>query len=84
MLYSPYNIERKIMNEKDLEKIFANPFYAINILPSLCLEHEPLVSKETWIKANARLIDEIGKEEWLKQLLNVLESGGLPSDYMDK
>ncbi len=72
------------MNEKETEEMFANPFYAINILPSLCLEHEPMVSKETWIKTNARMIDEIGKEEWLKRLLSALESGGPQSDLADK
>ncbi len=72
------------MNEKELEEMFANPFYAINILPALCLEHETMVSKETWVKANAKMIDEIGKEEWLKRLLDVLESGGPQSDQADK
>jgi hypothetical protein len=63
------------MDKKELEHMFTNPFYAINILPSLCLKHEPMVSKETWIKANAKMIDEIGKEAWLKRLLDTLESG---------
>lgn len=72
------------MDEKETAEMFANPFYAINILPSLCLEHEPMVSKETWIKANAKIIDEIGKEEWLKRLLTVLESGGSQGDQADK
>lgn len=72
------------MNEKETEEMFANPFYAINILPSLCLEHEPMVSKETWIKANAGMIDEIGKEEWLKRLLSALESGDSQDDQADK
>ena len=62
------------MNEKETGEMFANPFYAVNISPSLCLEHELMVSKETWIKANAKMIDEIGKEEWLNRLLSVLES----------
>lgn len=68
------------MNEHEMEEMFANPFYAINIYPALCLEHETMVSKETWIKANARMIDEIGKEEWLKRLLSALETGGPKSD----
>jgi len=64
------------MNEQEIKKIFANPYYAIQISPILTTEHETLVSKETWIQANSKLIDEIGKEEWLKQLLDILESGG--------
>lgn len=63
------------MNEEEIKKIFANPYYAIQIAPILATEHETLVPKETWIQANSKLIDEIGKEEWLKQLLAVLESG---------
>jgi hypothetical protein len=64
------------MTEKEMEEMFANPFYAINIYPGLCMEHKPAVSKETWIKANSRMIDEIGKENWLKGLLYTLETGG--------
>ncbi|MFA6492613.1 MAG: hypothetical protein WCV58_00485 [Patescibacteria group bacterium] len=65
------------MNEQETKDIFINPFYAINISPSLLTEHEPMVSKEKWVKVNAKLIDELGKEEWLKQLLSVLESGSV-------
>ncbi|MCL5411061.1 MAG: hypothetical protein M1324_04455 [Patescibacteria group bacterium] len=64
------------MNEQEIKKIFANPYYAIQIAPILAAEHETLVTKEIWIQANSKLIDEIGKEEWLKQLLDILESGG--------
>lgn len=65
------------MNEQETKDIFINPFYAINISPSLIAEHEPMVSKEQWVKVNTKLIDELGKEEWLKQLLSVLESGSV-------
>ncbi len=65
------------MNEQETKDIFINPFYAINISPSLLAEHEPMVSKEHWVEVNTKLIDELGKEEWLKQLLSVLESGSV-------
>lgn len=65
------------MNEQETKELFINPYYAISILPSLVEEHEPMVSKEKWIEVNARLIDELGKEEWLKSLLAVLESGNV-------
>lgn len=64
------------MNEQDLKEVVINPFYAINIYPGLAAEHEPLITKEKWVKANENLIKEIGIEEWLKTLLDVLESGG--------
>ena len=62
------------MDDPNTKEIFANPYYAINIEPGLTTEHEIMVTKEQWIRVNAKLIDEIGKEEWLKQLLAVLES----------
>lgn len=63
------------MDDQDTKNLFINPYYAINITPTLTDKHDLMVSKEKWIKVNAQLIDELGKEEWLKQLLNVLESG---------
>lgn len=62
------------MNDQETKELFINPYYAINISPDLVSEHELMVTKEKWIQVNARLIDELGKEEWLKQLLAVLES----------
>lgn len=63
-----------IMNEEETKEIFINPYYAINISPDLTTGHELMVTKEKWIQVNSKLIDELGKEEWLKRLLNVLES----------
>ncbi len=65
------------MNEQNASDILINPFYAINISPILSDEHEPMTTKGMWVKANLKLIDEIGKEEWLNRLLHVLETGEL-------
>ena len=62
------------MNNQETKELFINPYYAINISPDLASEHELMVTKEKWIQVNSRLIDELGKEEWLKQILTVLES----------
>lgn len=62
------------MNEQETKELFINPYYAIDIAPSLTTEHDLMVSKEKWIEVNSKLIDELGKEEWLKQLLQILES----------
>lgn len=62
------------MNDQETKELFINPYYAINISPDLVSEHELMVTKEKWIEVNSRLIDELGKEEWLKQILTVLES----------
>ena len=63
------------MDYEDAEQIFINPYYAINISPALIGEHEPMATKEEWIRVNARLMNNMGKEEWLRRLLAVLESG---------
>ena len=62
------------MNDQNAKDLFINPYYAIKISPTLVSGHELMVSKEKWIQINSQLIDELGKEEWLKQLLAVLES----------
>lgn len=68
------------LNKQELREMLINPFYAIQFAPVLTEDHKPLTSKETWIKANAKLIDEIGKEVWLANLLRVLETGGPSTD----
>ena len=62
------------MDKINIEEMFANPYYAINISPSLMDKHEPLTTKENWVKANMKLMSELGQEEWLNRLLIVLES----------
>ena len=64
--------------EKDVEGILTNPFYAIQLHPTLCVEHPPIVSREQWIAANARMIKEMGARAWLARLLDVLE-GDFPT-----
>jgi hypothetical protein len=56
--------------------MFINPFYAIKIEPGLVAEHEPLVSEADWVRANIKLMDEIGTQEWLERLLAVLQDAG--------
>jgi len=63
------------MNEQESKEFFLNPYYAIQISPDLVQGHELMTTKEKWIQVNSRLIDELGKEDWLKQLLAVLEAG---------
>lgn len=65
------------MDEHSKRTALINPFYAITIHPDLLGEHQPLVTKEQWVAANARLIDELGVEAWLAQLLATLE-GNFP------
>ena len=62
--------------EEAVQALLVNPFYAVTAAPSLCLPHEPTIGRDVWVRANARLIAEIGAEAWLERLLDVLESGG--------
>lgn len=62
------------MDQNDLREMLANPYYAVVISKALSEEHEPLVSEEDWVKANAKLIEEIGSEEWLQRLLDTLSA----------
>jgi hypothetical protein len=65
------------LDETAAHRMLINPFYAITIAEDLFGSHEPLVSQEDWVKANARLIDELGAEVYLHELLKVL-SGDFP------
>ncbi|MBV9852102.1 MAG: hypothetical protein JO250_20750 [Armatimonadetes bacterium] len=57
----------------DVERVLINPAYAITLAPGLFGEHEPLVGRDEWVRANVRLIQILGVEPWLRQLLSVLE-----------
>jgi hypothetical protein len=59
--------------EDNLQRIIINPFYAITVAPQLTEEHEPAMSEAEWVQSNASLMREMGSEQWLRQLLNVLE-----------
>ncbi len=43
--------------EDDPAAVLINPIYAISINSDLTSKHEPIVTKERWIKANLHLID---------------------------
>jgi hypothetical protein len=66
-------------DEGRTSEVLVNPFYAITFAPILCADHEPLIDRETWIRANVQLIEQLGAERWLRTLLEVLETGGPPS-----
>jgi hypothetical protein len=67
----------------DIARALMNPFYAIDIDPSLALPHEPLISEEEWIAANLRMIADIGPESFLRTLLHILKGGYLAGDDSD-
>ncbi len=53
--------------------MIANPFYAVNFDEGLAVLHEPLISEDDSIMANVRLIEELGPEPYLRNLLSVLK-----------
>jgi hypothetical protein len=63
------------VEEYEVKQMLINPYYAININPDLASPHSPIVDRDQWVGANQHLINEIGSEEWLRQLLAVLEGG---------
>ena len=59
--------------DDNLQRIIINPYYAITVAPQLTEEHEPPLDETEWVRANASLMEGMGSERWLKQLLDVLE-----------
>lgn len=49
-----------------------NPFQAVTIDPLFATPHPPLIEREMWIDVNLKQMRNIGVEEWLRQLLDVL------------
>jgi hypothetical protein len=62
------------LNEEDIKKILSNPFYCLSsISPIFCEEHEPMITEEAYIKGCLNLIEEIGAEDFLRNLLENLK-----------
>lgn len=57
----------------------ADPYPAITIHPTLCLEHEPIIEEARWIEANIRGLHE-GEQVYLRNLLSVLKGAYLAID----
>jgi hypothetical protein len=53
--------------------MIANPFYAIEIDEGLAMPHGPMISEDEWVKANVQLINELGSEAYLRNLLSILK-----------
>ena len=50
----------------DVQKVLMNPSY--------CLSEPPVVSEAQWIQAGVRIIGEIGPENYLRALLDILKA----------
>jgi hypothetical protein len=56
----------------DVAAILANPFYAIEFAPYLTEPHELVFDEEQWIAVNVALVEQLGAEAYLRNLLSVL------------
>jgi hypothetical protein len=56
-----------------------SPYNVINIDPRFASEHAPIVPRDTWIGANAKLMPQRGVEQWLSTFLDILEGDILGS-----
>jgi hypothetical protein len=69
--------------------VLINPFAAIQIDPSLAVQHETLMSEEQWVQVGMRIIEQTGPEFFLRALLKVLKGDyvgadkGAPFGYSD-
>jgi hypothetical protein len=62
------------MTPKDLQKMFANPFYCLEKVDDVFqMKHKPLITEREWIKTGAIVIEEIGAEKFLQLLLDNLK-----------
>ena len=50
----------------------ADPYPAITVHPTLCLEHEPLIDEANWVRANMVALEE-GELVWMSNVLSVLK-----------
>lgn len=51
-----------------------SPYEAVILSEKLRGEHEATIDPADWVIANVKLVDEIGVEKWLWNLLDVLEN----------
>lgn len=52
----------------------ADPYPVVTIERTLCLPHEPIVTEDVWIGANAIALEE-DAQVWLRNFLSVLKGG---------
>lgn len=62
------------LNTNDVGKIIAQPFYAIEISESLFGSHEPMITKDEWVRCQIKLLKELGEHKYFETLLESLES----------
>lgn len=66
----------------DIVGVMSNPIYAIQIDPALTFDHEPILGEDEWVQVNAKLIRDLGGENYLRNLLSILKGNWVAApDY---
>ncbi len=68
-----------VLEEKKGVDVHINPYNVVNIDPRFAVEHAPIVPRDTWVGANAKLIPQLGVEQWLGTFLDILDGDILGS-----
>ena len=59
---------------EDKSYVLINPVETIKLSSKFQGQHQTIIGLDDWLKANTKLIAEIGPEQWLSLLLDVLTS----------
>lgn len=78
-----YTDRMSSITEDDLSDLLANPYYAISFHDYLFSRQKPAGADEDWVLLNAKLMDDIGAEEWLIELLDALSLSAKEYDGHD-
>jgi hypothetical protein len=58
------------MSQEHLIRMFTNPFYCTSKVDEVfVVDHEPMVTEEDFVAVGVRLINEVGGEQYLRNLL---------------
>ena len=61
------------LSTEDIRKMVSNPFYCLDrVAPWIAEPPGPVIPIEQWVAANAKLIEEIGAESYLRLLIQNL------------
>lgn len=76
--------KKKTMKNKltvaHLHRILANPFYCIDIDPTLCVQHPKMITKEEFVRVAVNYVKENGVKKYVENLLANLEGDYIVSD----
>ena len=75
------------LTQEEMMRIMTNPFYCLEkIDPMFRKEHETIVTEEEFIKAGVKLIEEVGAEIYISNLLESLKGNyvSLLTNYDEK